>query len=132
MKTKKWKRAAAALLAGIFVITAAGCGGNGKEQTSGEEGSSTENSEQEIAKGRYVETIRETPEGVSTILNMVKLSDGSVAFIDENTGKCISQKITQIHGKKRACRLWKKKAVMKTLTLQVRQSRRTAVFFILM
>ncbi len=87
MKTKKWKRAAAALLAGIFVITAAGCGGNGKEQTSGEEGSSMENSEQEIAKGRYVETIRETPEGVSTILNMVKLSDGSAAFIDENTGK---------------------------------------------
>lgn len=87
MKTKKWKRTVAALLAGIFVIGAAGCGGNDKTQTSGEDVSSTENSGGEIAKGRYVETMKETPEGVSTIIDMVRLSDGSVAFIDEDTGK---------------------------------------------
>ena len=87
MKTKKWKRTAAALLAGIFVITAAGCGEDGKEQTSGEGVPSTENSGGEIAKGRYVETIKETPEGVSTISDMVRLADGSIAFINENTGK---------------------------------------------
>ena len=87
MKLKKWKRTAAALLAGIFVIAATGCGGNDKKQTTGEDVSSTENSGGDMAKGRYVETMKETPEGVSTILSMVRLSDGSAAFINENTGK---------------------------------------------
>lgn len=87
MKIGKWKRIAAALSAGIFVIGAAGCGDSEKKHTSGEDLSSSENSGQEMAKGRYVETLKNTPEGVTAISNMVRLTDGSAAFINETTGK---------------------------------------------
>ena len=88
MKTKKWKRITAALLAGIFVIGAAGCAGEEKKTASnGEEAASSENAGEAGAKGRYVETLKETPEGVATIENLVRLSDGSIAFLNESNGK---------------------------------------------
>lgn len=88
MKTKKWKRITAALLAGIFVIGAAGCAGEEKKTASnGEEAASSENAGEAGAKGRYVETLKETPEGVVTIENLVRLSDGSIAFLNESNGK---------------------------------------------
>lgn len=88
MKTKKWKRIAAALLAGILVIGSAGCGEEKKKQTAKEgEAVSTESSGEEGAKGRYVETLKETPDGVTSIENMIRLSDGSAAFIGNNNGK---------------------------------------------
>ena len=88
MKTNIWKRTAAALLAGVILIGTAGCGKEGnKTPAAGEEAvSSTEQTGAESAKGRYMETMKTTPKGVSSISGMVRLADGSIAFIDENSG----------------------------------------------
>lgn len=88
MKTNIWKRMAAALLAGVMLIGNAGCGKEGnKTPAAGEEAiSSTEQTGAESAKGRYMETMKTTPKGVSSISGMVRLADGSIAFIDENSG----------------------------------------------
>ncbi len=84
MLLKKWKCAAAGLLAGVLFLSMAGCKST-VEMGENENISSTE--EGEAAKGRYIETQKQTPEGLSTITDMTRLSDGSIAIIDLNTGK---------------------------------------------
>lgn len=88
MDLRKWRRAAAGFLIGAMFLGAVGCGGSG-DNTSLDpnvSGSTEEGAGQELAKGRYMETLMETPEGVSAIEDMVRLSDGSAAFINPATG----------------------------------------------
>lgn len=91
---KKWKRAAVWLLTGILIIGAAGCGSGGEESMGfGSNGlSSTEEDELEVAKGRYVEALKETPDSVSSIEELVKLADGSVAFLNPSSGELYTSK----------------------------------------
>lgn len=90
MRTKRLKRIAAWLFTGVFLIGTAGCGGEGRDLPLAEQpGSSTEafmGQPEETAKGRYIEALKETPDGVHVIEDMVRLSDGSVAFLNPDTG----------------------------------------------
>ncbi len=92
MTVKKWKRAAAGLLAGILLLGAAGCGNTEAPASSEGKASKGSNSETpdaqdvELVKGRFLELLKETPEGVSSIENMVRLSDGRIAFLDPAEG----------------------------------------------
>lgn len=88
------KRAAAWLLTGVLMIGIVGCGSGGGENMDSASNSlhSTEEGEMEVAKGRYVETLKETPDGVSSIEDMVRLSDGSVAFINPASGDLYTSK----------------------------------------
>lgn len=85
---KRWKRAAAWLLIGILMIGAYGCGNGGNDNQGFGQNSldSTEEGDMAVAKGRYVEALKETPEGVSAIEDMVRLGDGSVAFLNPASG----------------------------------------------
>ncbi len=94
MKSKEsWKRIAACLLTGVLLIGAAGCGSGAEEKKTGQDGqkdttesSAQEEGGQETVKGRYMEQLKTTPEGVSEIDSMVRLTDGSIAFIDVASG----------------------------------------------
>ena len=84
-----WKCAAAWLLTGAFVMGAAGCGSGGKTDLADMDSGgldTADESDKEAAKGRYVEILKETPDGVNAIEEMVRLSDGSVAFINPSSG----------------------------------------------
>lgn len=90
---KMWKRAAAWLLTGVLMIGTAGCGSGGESAGSASNSmGSTENGDMEVAKGRYVETLKQTPDGVNAIEDMVRLSDGSVAFINPASGDLYTSK----------------------------------------
>lgn len=100
---KKGKKYFALLLAGVMFLTG-GCGGggqqgdgrgsirnenSGKNQAAGEE---TDGKEyiQENEAGRYLESDLELPETVTQILDIQKLSDGSIALLDGETGYYVS------------------------------------------
>lgn len=83
MKIKKWKCKVAWLLAGVCFISAAGCGNTakvGKGESIGNTG------QREAAKGRYIEVQKQTPDGLCAITDMTRLSDGSMAIVDADTG----------------------------------------------
>ncbi len=94
MKSKEiWKRIAACLLTGTLLISAAGCGTDGGAKETGSDGQKDtardidpEDGGQEAVKGRYMEQLLNTPDGVSEIERMVRLKDGSIAFIDVAAG----------------------------------------------
>ena len=92
MKRKMWKRIAAGLLAGILLMGAAGCGKEKGETGTDEQASSDAAKEAEdgqedtVVKGRYMEQLKEVPEDVAGIEDMVRLLDGSIAFLNVATG----------------------------------------------
>lgn len=91
MKAMRWKRAASWLLAGILVLSMAGCGDSKKAQSGIEDSSTEQEQSAPAAKGRYMETQMETPEGVKYIETMVRLSDGTLALVNQDTGElCLS------------------------------------------
>lgn len=94
MRMRKLKRAAAGLLAGLMLVTAAGCGDGGENSVWDPEiGGATEQEEADAAaKGRFIETLKETPDGVSSIEDMVRLADGSAAFLNPDTGELYTSK----------------------------------------
>ena len=107
MKSKEsWKRIAACLLTGVLLIGAAGCGSGAEEKKTGQDGqkdttesSAQEEGGQETVKGRYMEQLKTTPEGVSEIDSMVRLTDGSIAFIDVASGNLMVSGTTEIPGR---------------------------------
>lgn len=86
MISKKWKQAAAWLLAGALFMGAAGCGNSANTEVNGTSKGNGEGEAAESAQGRYVETQKQTPEGLATITDMTRLSDGSIAIVDLDTG----------------------------------------------
>ena len=94
MSVKKWRRFAAGLLAGALLFGAAGCGDSGENTVWDQNlsGSTEEAEGQEVSKGRYIETLKETPEGVNAIEDMARLADGSAAFINPDTGDFYTSK----------------------------------------
>lgn len=99
MKRKMWKRIAAGLLAGIMLMGAAGCGKNGGGEAKTDEPSSSNVAEQSedgqkdtVVKGRYMEQQIKVPEDVTGIESMVRLSDGSIAFLNMATGAMVISK----------------------------------------
>ncbi len=94
---KKWNkiRKLSLLLAGLMVI-GTGCGNNADDMPEGGTESPSSGQErddgQNTAKGRYMETLKNTPEGLNTIEDMVRLSDGSVALINPDTGSLLISK----------------------------------------
>lgn len=96
---KKWNklRKLSLLLAGSMLLSATGCGGDesGKAAGEGEENTSLdvkEENTQDVAKGRYVETQITMPDGLNTIEEMVRLSDGSVALLNPDKGSLLISK----------------------------------------
>ena len=84
-----WKRKRAALLSGTLALALAlsGCGGKGKTAESpGEAAGGTENYEENTVKGRYMESAKTIPEGITDLENMVRLSDGSLGIADRKAG----------------------------------------------
>lgn len=96
---KRWNaiRKLPLLLAGILLLGATGCGSDEKEGAAigGEKTASSEEEGKhaaEVAKGRYVETQKTTPDGLKTIEEMVRLSDGSVALLNPDKGSLLVSK----------------------------------------
>ena len=91
---KRWKqiRKLPLFLAGMLLFTT-GCGGGNEETVNGgtEYPSSSSNEEdiKDVAKGRYVETQKTTPDGLKTIEEMVRLSDGSIALLNPDKGSLL-------------------------------------------
>lgn len=85
MKTKKIQRHRV-LIAGILAVVLTGCSKAGNEQKTdtGNLSGSAENTAD--AKGRYVETQLETPEGFSGLGCIGSLSDGRLILIDKGEG----------------------------------------------
>ena len=99
MKRKFWRRMAAGLLAGIFLIGAAGCGEDGSGQKAQTDGAGASDAaeqdsgqDENVVKGRYMEQLKEVPEDVISIENMVRLTDGSIAFLNVATGNMVVSK----------------------------------------
>ena len=94
---KRWNklRNLSLFLAGSMLLMTAGCAGkeeSGKAWDGGKEknssGTDDENT-QDVAKGRYTETQKTTPDGLNTIEEMVRLSDGSVALLNPDKGSLL-------------------------------------------
>lgn len=102
MKLKKlWQRAAAYFLAGAVLLGTAGCGaGGGKEGAKGQEAAEQEanaslqqdGGEKGAEKGRYMERMIDSLEDVSEIESLVRLKDGSIAFINPSAGSLMLSK----------------------------------------
>lgn len=97
---KRLKALTACLLAAALMTGAVGCGSGGqKENTVNTDASQAANGKStdegqnaETVKGRYMETLKNTPEGVSEIESLVRLSDQSIAFLDVSTGNLMISK----------------------------------------
>lgn len=89
----KWKKAAALCMAGMLVLSLAGCGGKtgGGDDGQGGTVSDVENGNAEpIAMGRYVETMTEVDTG--PIKDLTELSDGRLVFLEDGAeGRWISE-----------------------------------------
>lgn len=89
---KFWKRKRGAIFSwlAICTITLSGCGGASSQQPSGEALGGTEapgkDTGSAAAKGRYMETQKTTPEGLSELENMVRLADGSLEIVSRDSG----------------------------------------------
>lgn len=88
---KFWKRKRAAIFSWLAICTIAlsGCGGAASSQSSGESAGGTESPGKDggsIARGRYMETQKTTPEGLSNLENMVRLADGSLEIVNQDSG----------------------------------------------
>lgn len=89
---KFWKRKRGAIFSwlAICTITLSGCGGASSQQPSGEALGGTEapgkDTGSAAAKGRYMETQKATPEGLSNLENMVRLADGSLEIVSRDSG----------------------------------------------
>ena len=58
----------------------------GKGENGGEAAGGTENYEENTVKGRYMESAKTIPEGITDLENMVRLSDGSLGIADRKAG----------------------------------------------
>ncbi len=86
------KRAAALWLAGVMVMSLAGCGGKGGDGTDGTGGASSGNGEASggAAMGRYVETMTDVDTG--EILDLKELSDGRLVLLENGAeGRWVSE-----------------------------------------
>lgn len=84
---KFWKRKRAAAISCVtaFAVALGGCGANPVE-SQGESVEGTESPGGNTAKGRYMESAKTIPEGISNLENMVRLSDGSLGIADRKSG----------------------------------------------
>lgn len=85
--TNWWKRKKVSLVscAMAFALALSGCGGNPGESP-GESGEDTESYGENTAKGRYMESAKTIPEGLTNLESMVRLSDGSIGIADKMSG----------------------------------------------
>lgn len=90
---KKRKRAAAFCLAGVLIVSLAGCGGRSGEGRSGTgvgDAGTGETSDGGTAMGRYVETMTDVDTG--PIMDLRELSDGRLALLENGAeGRWISE-----------------------------------------
>ncbi len=94
---KRWNklRKLPLALAGALLCSVMGCGGEDAVKTKGarqDASGSEEEAAQDVAKGRYVETQKTTPDGLKALEEMVRLSDGSVALLNPDKGSLLVSK----------------------------------------
>ncbi|MCM1258573.1 MAG: hypothetical protein NC307_12055 [Roseburia sp.] len=85
----KKKKAATCLFMAVCLAILSSCGTPSTPQVSGETVSGTESPGEDgssAAKGRYMESPKTTPEGLSNLENMVRLADGSLGIVDQDSG----------------------------------------------
>lgn len=77
-----WKRAwAVSAAAGLAVAALAGCRGNGKEMPGSGDGLGADSKEEGQAMGRYLETDVAMPEGIASVLDLVKMEGNQIRIL---------------------------------------------------
>ena len=79
------KRAAALWLAGVMVVSLAGCGGKGGDGSDGTGSAASGNGEASggVAMGRYVETMTDVDTG--ELLDLKELADGRLILLENGS-----------------------------------------------
>lgn len=91
-KQKVWKRTAALWLAGVMVVSLAGCGGKGGDGKDGTGGGANQDGAPggSVAMGRYVETMTDVDTG--ELLDLKELADGRLILLENGAeGRWVSE-----------------------------------------
>lgn len=87
---RKWKRAAAVCLAGMMIMSVAGCGGKAGEEKGGALSGTGDASDESVAMGRYVETMTDVDTG--KLMDLQQLSDGRLVLLEDGAeGRWVSE-----------------------------------------
>lgn len=93
-KIRQFTKRGTAVLLAVMLFMLAGCGSGNTTKDSGAagtEGGSKEGTYDNNAKGRYMESDMALPEGLTQLLDMKKLEDGSIVFMDRDKGAFVSR-----------------------------------------